>query len=503
MKRIIEKNLLTLLIVLGPFHIMAQETDIVGMWQILNTDGTPGKYGKIFMPDGKLYGYRLEGNDSTMKTWIMGRYRVTSHNKYSENIEYHIDMQYMGQLDFNYSIDSKRELLTTDYTFYGFDGKPIPSVFEKWGRRALADDLLKDINENWDKLLSEAREASYYSIPNDTLRNSMADLLFKNVMESKEKGPAQASMLMLRAEMDTTNIDWLKDVVEYISFLNMAPSIGEKYTRRLIELSKTKATMSTDTSIVKALGYHGLLFLNQGRTDESKKIIRQAISLEEKSGRPANMRRGLLYMYLCGASMNEGNASMAYQNACNATEIFEKSTDTPSCQKAIAYEAKAVAKFLQGDATTCLQHLEESIPLFVGEEGKAELEGSVFPMAFGCYGLLCKENPKDKNVRHRYQKFMEDKLLLAIKTQYSSDTCYIFEIDDWNMNSPYAFDIIRENMKSLLICRGDKFYIKEVVPEGGKESENAIHIVVVEKTEKKRMMKLWKQYRKESVDGIK
>lgn len=482
--------------------VAAQENGLVGIWQIQNAEGIAGPFVKVFLPDGRLYGFSYEGNDETMKTWLMGRYHVTSTSTYSEDIEYHTDPFYMGHLDMHYSIGNGGNMLTTDYTIYGFDGKRSPAVVEKWSKQAIGNDIIKKLSDNWDKLLQQARQTSLYSAPNDSERDKLAEYILNNYNEIKEEGPKKAYMLMCRAELDTTNWLWQADVVRYMNKINMAPSIGEKYARRIISLSEAKATTPSDTLVVTAYGMYGLFISHQeGRTAEAEKIIRQAIRLDEKSGRPDNMTRGLLYMYLGFINMSGGHASMMYFNACRATEIFEKSTDTPSYQKAEGYNMKAVAQLLQGNNAKCLQHLEEAIPLFYDNQGNPSprLENTVFTMALGCYGRLFKDNPKDENLTLQYKKFMEEKLLYAIEEgkepQPSSPRCYILEINDWDMNAPYAFDVMGEKINRVLMFQDGKFSTIEI--KDNERSGGEMRLVIVDKAEKERILKLWTKYRKE------
>lgn len=66
------KRLLTYVIaLLLSGQMVAQECPFLGVWQ--KKDGV---WGKIFLAEGKMYGYSLDKNSSNLSTWLMGDYRV-------------------------------------------------------------------------------------------------------------------------------------------------------------------------------------------------------------------------------------------------------------------------------------------------------------------------------------------------------------------------------------------------------------------------------------------
>lgn len=147
----------------------AQDLSIVGMWQqVINVNQgsiTLGPNGKVFMSDGRIFGYFLNPSDFENYSnygfgpWFFGNYTVTSDSTYTEDVYLHSSKEWEGTLKFKYKILNNHCLLTQyDHTFP--DGST-RNITELWIKVSKGKDEQKKVidivKENWNVYLEKAK----------------------------------------------------------------------------------------------------------------------------------------------------------------------------------------------------------------------------------------------------------------------------------------------------------------------------------------------------------
>ena len=149
----------------------AQQTNpLVGVWQKIDnmnqTHIMVGPNGKVFLPDGRLFGFYLNPTDFAhydeynFGPWIFGSYEVTSDSTYTERIILHeAGPTWETQAYFKYAFVGKRILVGQfDHTFP--DGT-VRTIYDIW-IKAVYDDkereaIIKKVYDNWDQYLERAK----------------------------------------------------------------------------------------------------------------------------------------------------------------------------------------------------------------------------------------------------------------------------------------------------------------------------------------------------------
>ena len=72
----------------------AQQSDLVGSWQLLDANGNPRTYVKVFMPDGKLLGQSFNDDFTVSSVWFMSNYKVLNDSSYVDHAFYHSNILY-------------------------------------------------------------------------------------------------------------------------------------------------------------------------------------------------------------------------------------------------------------------------------------------------------------------------------------------------------------------------------------------------------------------------
>lgn len=142
---------------------------LVGMWQqvvnVNQTTVTIGPNGKVFLPDGRIFGYFL--NPSEFETysnynfgpWLFGNYEVTSDSTYTENIFLHQTSGWEGKIDFDYTIMNNHALLTQYVHTYPDNSQR--TFTELWIKMVKGEkeqnDILEMVKAKWDEYLDRGK----------------------------------------------------------------------------------------------------------------------------------------------------------------------------------------------------------------------------------------------------------------------------------------------------------------------------------------------------------
>lgn len=143
---------------------------LVGVWQKVEYRGPGiimiGSAGKVFMPDGRLFGFYLNPadynhyEDFDFNPWLFGNYEVTSDSTYHEKITLHqAGPQWETDAYFTYKFLNSRILLA-EFTHVFPDGTKraitdvwIKAVYDEKERK----ELLKKVADNWDEYMQRAK----------------------------------------------------------------------------------------------------------------------------------------------------------------------------------------------------------------------------------------------------------------------------------------------------------------------------------------------------------
>ncbi len=148
----------------------AKKNPLVGVWQqvrqVENGFVTLGPGGKVFLPDGRLFGYSLYPSDFehyeeyNFEPWLFADYEVTSDSTYTEQISLHNDKGWETTLNFTYKLLNSRTL----YAFYehtNSDGTKqvihdlwIKAVYDKKTEKM----IFKKVDANWNEYFEKAKK---------------------------------------------------------------------------------------------------------------------------------------------------------------------------------------------------------------------------------------------------------------------------------------------------------------------------------------------------------
>lgn len=141
----------------------------VGVWQKAYVDQgsvTFGTDGKVFLPDGRVFGYNLNPADFEnyekfdFIPWMFADYNVSSDSTYTEKVTLHNDKGWETTINFTYRFLNSRTL----YAYYEHinpDGSA--RMIEDLWIKAVYDPkqlkgILKKVSDNWDEYVKQAKQ---------------------------------------------------------------------------------------------------------------------------------------------------------------------------------------------------------------------------------------------------------------------------------------------------------------------------------------------------------
>lgn len=159
-----------LALIISSTSFAQKENPLVGVWQQVvggdQTTLTIGPNGKVFMPDGRVFGYFLNPTefdkyeDFNFGPWMFATYEVTSDSTYTENVSLHNDKGWECLINFRYKFVNSRTIIAVyDHTYPDGSVRPIIDVWLK----AIYDpkkqkEVIKKVADNWDEYVKKAKE---------------------------------------------------------------------------------------------------------------------------------------------------------------------------------------------------------------------------------------------------------------------------------------------------------------------------------------------------------
>ena len=478
---------------------MAQQSSLIGTWQQLDNNGNPTTNVKIFMPDGKLLGQSFNDDFTASSVWFMSNYKVLNDTSYVDHEFYHSNINYQRDYFFTFHKESDSVLVTS---YIDYRNSALGSaIIERWKKMDSTLPVFTDAE--WEALHQKSL-VEFDRLPKEGQTvQQYADALYKDFERYKsQNNQVRANeALLMRAELDTMNLAWQRDVILFYMEAKIIPACADKYAARSIRVAEQLAPTPTDTTVVNTYSWVGLLYLN-GSTispeyaEKSKSAFEKALELQKMSGRQftaPDANRLMSLAFLAGASQNKEKC-LEYLN--QSIEIYESDPQTLVKQKADAYMFKGMTLAEMDKYQEAIDILLKAVPLSIDEQGNdlPKNTAEIYPQIFKYYGFLLADNPKDKKVAKAFQQFMEDKLPVGEiykKNDYNLlGEYYIVEINNWTVEKPGAV-----GEKNHFVFQKDGNHTV-VEPKEGEELGCSLSVKKVDAATKKDIIKQWKAFKK-------
>ena len=252
--------ILTGLFVLSGF---AQSSKIEGTWVQMNAEGTkiiPNV--KCILPDGKILGLSFSEDFKNKAPWFLGTYEVLDDSTYIEHLTFHSSIAFQRDIKQTYQ-RLNDSILITSYINRFANGVDVPAV-EGWKKM---DFPAQEYAEHWDEIQQQALTMFERIPPQGKTVEQYGDELYKAFEQSKDKNLDRAhDILLVRAELDTTNLSWQRDMLKFYMDTKGLPAIADKIANRYVRLTEQQAPTPTDTAVVNAYLMRGTLYSNFGNS---------------------------------------------------------------------------------------------------------------------------------------------------------------------------------------------------------------------------------------------
>ncbi len=477
----------------------AQQSDLVGSWQLLDANGNPRTYVKVFMPDGKLLGQSFNDDFTVSSVWFMSNYKVLNDSSYADHAFYHSNILYERDYYVTFHKESD-SLLVSTYIDYRMNNLGA-IMTERW--KKMNRELPVYTDAEW-KALQQKSMAEFDRLPQEGQTvEQYAQKLYDKAQDYQKSNKLDRACeaLLMRAELDTTNLAWQKDAAQFFLYRHMAPAAAEKIVNRIIRLAEAQAPTPTDTSVVRA--YRNLAYMYSYRGNNAlpqvRSTINKVIDMETKAGHQPSEGYGLDYYVLAETYLPEGNFKVMGDCIEKCINILEKVPNVFKAQMGEAYMLKGISLIRTDRIHEGIEVLlNQAVPNFLAEDSpvKEKVPLMVYPLVFNAYGDLIEKNPKDKNLLKEYQQFMADKLLVAVfnstdKKRNLFGEYYVVENGSWNVENPVpSFDNLR-----FVLQKGDEHM--EVVKDSEDEQVGIMRIDIVDAAKKQEVINKWKAYKKD------
>ena len=479
---------------------MAQQSVLEGTWVMLDSKGFPTTAVKVFMPDGKQLGLSFNSDYTFSSVWFMSYYKVLNDTSYVDQAFYHSDIAYQHDYLFTYYKESD-SILVTRYVDYILNANGMGNGIIKQERWKKMDRPMPSYTDAEWQALCQKSLAEFDRLPKDgqTVEQYAKELNDKAQEYLKANKLDRAlELLHIRAELDTTNIDWQKDVYNVYLEKSIAPSSAIKIADRYIRLAEAKAPVANDTSVVNAYRMKAYLYYYRGNPalPQVQSITSKVIEMETTAGHQPTKDYGLDYFIMAMCYLPDGDMKKVYEYGMKCIDIFEKASDVDDNQKAEGYAMVGVALMIEEEREReAIDLLKKAESLFSGEKA-IKVPTMIYPSMFSCYENLVAKNPKDKKLKKEMEQFMADKVVYEVYEATDKEfnlwgEYLVLEKGKWSLEDPAASG---SGSTHYLLQKGDDFLEIEV-----KEGENVggvTHIRPVDAATKQEIIKQWKAYKK-------
>lgn len=485
---------------LASFFVMAgfaQSSKIEGAWVQLNEDGTkiiPNV--KCLLPDGRVIGLTIGEDRNSTRPWLLGTYEIVDDSTYIEHLTFHTSIAFQRDIKQSFKRLNDSILITTYINRY-VNGIDI-QVAEGWKK---LDVPTEEFAGRWDESQQQALTMFHRVPPEGKSVEEYGDELYEGFKKAKEANDLDRAceILLVRAEMDTTNLSWQRDVMQLFLDTKALPAIADKIANRYVRLAEQQAPTPTDTSVVNAYRMRGFLYVNFGNSymDRCMSNFEKSIKLSEASGRPYDKDDGVSFLVLAFSCLPQGEHEKMMEYSDKAIDIFEKAPGVSSAQKGEGYFIKAMGLGAMDKCEEAIDMLlHKAAPLLIDEQGKPlpKVDNEVYLYAFSNFGELFCQNPNDKKIVKEYKQFMKDKLLCGIiqedKDNLLKGEYYIVEMNDWNIENTECGTA--ESNHFVIQKDGNHFVVD--LKEG--EKLGSMVIKTVDPSFKQQIVKNWKNFKK-------
>lgn len=474
---------------------VAQQSVLEGTWQQLDSSGFPTTNVKVFMPDGKLLGQCFNNDFTASSVWFMSNYKMLNDSSYVDQEFYHSNPFY--QHDYLFTFHKENDsILVTSYVDYRLNGYGI-IMLERWKKMdrpmpSFTDGEWQALHQKslteFDRLPKEGQTVEQYA---KELNDKAQDFL------KADKLDRALELLHIRAELDTTNIDWQKDVYNVYLEKHFATSSAVQIANRYIRLTEAKAPAANDTSVVSAYRKKAYLYSYRGNPAMSqvRSIISKAIDMETADGQPSK-DYGLDYFIMAMSYLPEGNMEKVYEYCMKCIDIFGKATDVSDNQKAEAYTTAGVALMIDEQREReALDLLKKAESLYNGDLA-FKVTSMVYPAIFNIYQNMLEKDPKDKNLKKEVEQFMADKVVYEVFEATNKEfnlwgEYIVLEKGEWTLeNSAVSVN----GSTHYLLQKDDEYRVVEL--KEGEHLEGQANIRPIDAAKKQEIIKQWKAYKK-------
>lgn len=499
------KLFLTMAVSLFVLSSSAQSSKIEGSWIMLKPDRSGVQpLLKNFLPNGKILGISFSQDMRNQSPWIMGTYEVLNDSVFFEHDDFHSTIAYQRDFRFDYHFESDSILIT-----HYLDRQPNAqerSVTEAWKK---VDYTVGDVVAHWDEVKMQALAAFGRVAPQGKTVEQYGEELYKQHQDFKKQNNLDGAVgvLMVRAEADTTNLKWQRDLVSYLIELKALPAAADRYANRLVRLSEQQAPTPTDTSVVSAYRGRGLLFGNavNVKPEYAKQALsdfKKSLDLTKASGRPYTKDDGVTLFFISSLYFTQEKLDEALAYCDQAITTLNSDPTVLGTQCGEAYFLKGL--ILAGEeknreAIDVL--LQKAAPFFVDEQGKPmpKMEMEIYPLVFSLYGRMLDKEPKNKKLVKEYRQFTADKLLCGLVMSNTGKAheaglegeYYVMEAGDWNVES---LNKIERGCEHFVLQKDGKHI--DIDLEEDQELGAQMVVKTVDPSYKQQIIKLWKNYKK-------
>lgn len=474
-----KKTLCTIIACMTFLSLLAQENPLVGMWNMVGPDGQLTKGGKMFLPDGRMYGYGYNDDFTDISTWIMANYDIVNDSTYVEHVFFHTDITYQSiDLEMKFKVVPDPKAIISTYTYIQPNGSP-REVTELWVKDTSANTqkFMERASQKWDSLHQQAlKDNGRVPDEGETVEQRGEKLAsFIQTSYQNNKMDEAYAALLARAELDPTNLRWQQELVLFCNALNIAPTPSITYAKRFLSLAEAQAASPTDSTLQMSVFALAKFYLMQNKFQEGYQLLRDHLAAEEASQSQPNPVTPVLYNMLSGAlcpRLEKWDES--YEYAMKSIKALEDSHIPNNLLLARDYSCAASAKMR-------LQAYPEALSLY---ENALKVLPTATPPAVStkehseAMMVLCLHEIGTKEAKSRMKELLKDKVW-AVHTEnvqdsthiaigFKSNTTYyplINEEANWTLNSLKPLidlnDFTPGKEKDEEACKGRKVLMSE------------------------------------------